>query len=83
MSDKIYTIQKEVIELNKTRTYTLSGTLPELIEKFSYTLEIGHSHKKSIKTNPSTIRGLISALNRSGEVINACRYTQYFYSLVK
>lgn len=83
MANKIYTIKKEVMELNKTRTHTYSGTLEELIKIFSYTLEIGHSHKKSIKTNPSTIRGLVSCLNRAGYVINACRYTQYFYSLVK
>lgn len=81
--NKIYTIQKEVVQLDKTRTYTLSGTLPELIEKFSYTLEIGHSHNKSIKTNPATIRGLVSCLNRAGGIINSCRYTQYYYSLVK
>lgn len=65
---KTYTIIK-----TKERTgqeYTSTGTLKELIEGFSYTLECGKSWERDkgnvkINVNPRTIDGLIKNLNNA------------------
>lgn len=44
------------------------GTIPELVEVFSYNLLAGHSWDSTIKTNPKTAVGLASALNKSAMV---------------
>lgn len=88
MSDKIYTIQKEVTRLGERRTCTYSGTLQELTNKFFRTMLIAHESEESINLNPGTIKGLIDSLNRSAAVIFAYRYafmpyTRTIYNLVK
>jgi hypothetical protein len=51
----------------------VSGTIPELIEYFGYTLEVGQSwqHEKGNKTinrNPETIEELVKNLNNAKKV---------------
>lgn len=58
---KIYT----VIKTHNDREREVSGTLDELIEYFSYTLECGHGWNSRIPRYPKTIKSLISALNKS------------------
>ena len=50
--------------------YRHTGTLPELVQTFSYTLECGASYQhekgnKKINRNPKSINGLITALNNA------------------
>ena len=46
----------------------ITGTLKELTEYFSYTLEIGHSRRKSIPLHPKTIKSLVKAVNDSYDI---------------
>ena len=63
------------------REYT--GTLEELAnEVFGYTLEVGHSHNSRISRNPRTAKGLVSALQRSSDIMYGATYTREFYELV-
>lgn len=66
---------------------TLSGTVAELVQSCSYTLEVGASWErekgnKKINRNPKTIKSLISNLNnaKSNAAANGCSDT--FYSVV-
>lgn len=59
---KTYTIIKN---RRGGRTSTATGTLAELTEYFGYTLKSGNSYNPKINMNPTTIKGLISALNKS------------------
>lgn len=54
-----------------------TGTVPELVEKFSYTLLAGNSWDPTIKTNPTTAKGLENALNKSASV-RRCYYDSYY-----
>lgn len=52
------------------RTYVQEGTLPELVEAYSYTLEVGASwqHEKGnskINQDPKTIKNLVKNLNNA------------------
>lgn len=62
----------------------VSGTIPELIEYFGYTLEVGQSwqHEKGNKTinrNPETIEELVKNLNnaKKNSASNGCPDTYY------
>ena len=81
--NKIDTVRKEIERNGKTRVYTFCGTLEELTEKFSYTLEIGNSYNKAVKRNPKTIKSLLNCLNRAADIIHACNYTICSYTLVE
>ena len=59
---------------NDTREVT--GTLEELTNYFSYTLECGASWNKKIKQHPKTIKSLISNLNKSFEEKEAACYNR-------
>ncbi len=54
-----------------------TGTIQELVEKFSYTLVAGHSWDASIKTNPKTAQGLVNALNKAATA-RRCYYDSYY-----
>ena len=60
---KIFTV--EVTRKGNKTQYT--GTLPELIQIFSYTLECGHSWNKKISKIPKTIASFIKNVNMSYE----------------
>lgn len=61
---KIYT----VIRTTSRGEREVSGTLEELTEYFSYTLEVGHSWNSRIPLKPRTIKSLINALNKSFDI---------------
>lgn len=64
-TQKTYTIKQTLYGLGKTRETEKTGTLEELVKHFKYTLEVGNSYNSSIKTNPKTIKSLISNLNKA------------------
>jgi hypothetical protein len=64
---------------------TRTGTLPELIVAFSYTLDCGRSYQhekgnKKINCNPTTIKSLISNLNNAVNNSAANGYAGVTYS---
>lgn len=68
-----------------SREYKFEGTLEELIEAFSYTLEVGESWQhergnKKINRNPKTIQSLCTNLENAKN--NAARngYGGYYYT---
>lgn len=68
------------------QTYTFSGTLSELIECFSYTLECGASYQyergnKKINRNPKSIKSLISNLNNASNNAAANGYSGVDYTV--
>jgi len=81
---KQYTIKQTRYGLNGWREHDYTGTLPELIDKFSYTLLKGHSWERQrgnrkINMQPKTIRSLISNLNNAenNAAANGCSNTSY------
>lgn len=77
MKAKTYTIRINTIRAyGKDSSREVSGTLEELTEYFSYTLEIGNLH-------PKTIRGLISAVQKASDIKTGCTYIRDWYELVK
>ncbi|MBR1526675.1 MAG: hypothetical protein IJ640_08455 [Prevotella sp.] len=67
---KKYTLLKTRMFLSSrpTEEREVEGTLEELVDYFSYTLMVGHSHKSSIPEKPKTIKSLVSAVNRAFEI---------------
>ena len=81
--ETIYTIRSE----RKGRSHDYTGTLAELIQKFSYTLEKGASWQhekgnKKIDRNPKSIAALIKNLNNAENNAAANGYSGTSYSLV-
>ena len=64
---KVYTVKTSKYGRGRTRTTEHTGTLEELIAYYRYTLESGNSYNPKINTNPKTIRGFVSALEKSLE----------------
>lgn len=85
---KQYTIRQTRYGLNGWREHDYTGTLAELIEKFSYTLLKGHSWEhqrgcKKINTQPKTIRSLITNLNNAENNATANGCSNISYELVE
>jgi hypothetical protein len=84
---KQYTINTTTIRMmSDSKNYQTSGTLPELIKYFSYTLESGASYNgdkgcKKVNRNPKTIKGLITSLNNAASNTSV-HYQSKFYELV-
>ena len=57
------------------------GTLEQLIDAFSYTLEIGNSWDKRINKNPKTIKSFISNLNRAFAIKEAKCYDRSYVEI--
>jgi len=77
MKAETYTIRINTIRAyGKDSSREVSGTLEELTEYFSYTLEIGSLH-------PKTIRGLLSAVQKVSDIKTGCTYIRDWYELVK
>jgi hypothetical protein len=74
---KIYTI----IKTHRGRTHEHTGTLEELTNAFSYTLQCGHSWNSKIPTQPKTIKSLMSALSKSVHETQGSCYDQDSYRL--
>jgi predicted CopG family antitoxin len=80
----VYTIKRE--KHSNGSNFTMSGTLPELIEKVAYTLECGASyqHEKGnakINPKPTNIKSLITNLNNAVNNSAANGYAGVTYSL--
>ena len=74
---KTYTILKTRTRNNTTSEST--GTLEELSKDFGYTIECGNSWNSKINRNPKSIKGLVSALNKSvQETQGSCYYPDYY-----
>ena len=85
---KTYKIEELRVSLYRDNTSKIyEGTLDELRDMFSYTLEKGRSWQhergnKKINLHPATIRSLVTNLNNA--VSNSCRsYTDRFYTLIE
>ena len=76
-ADRVYTV-----DITRYRTFgdsstrSTSGTIPELLNYFGYTLEVGKSYehergRKKINMNPRTIQQLVDNLNKAAS--NAAR----------
>ena len=84
MPVKTYTVTSTRVRTNSTITF--EGTLPELLEKFSYTLECGasYSHEKGnkkINRNPKSIKSLVSNLNNAVNNSAANGYAGIYYDI--
>ncbi len=78
----VYTI--ESTSYRTGASHKMTGTLEELCQSFSYTLECGHSyqHEKGnskINTKPKTIKSLITNINNAetNRTANGCA-SRYF-----
>ena len=74
---KIYTIIKK----HRGRTHEHTGTLEELTNAFSYTLQCGHSWNSKIPTQPRTIKSLMSALSKCVHETQGSCFDQDSYRL--
>ena len=72
-----------IVKYHRGREYTHTGTIAQLTNAFSYTLECGHSWNYKINTQPKTIRGLINALNASVKETQGSCWDQDYYSLAE
>jgi hypothetical protein len=84
MAAKTYTVVSTRVRTGSSITF--EGTIPELIEKFSYTLECGasYSHEKGnkkINRNPKSIGALITNLNRAVNNSAANGYAGIYYEI--
>lgn len=69
---KIYEITKTIYGMARTRTYTLQGTLEELIEATRYTFEVGYNYNRKINLAPKTIKSFISNYEKALEEQQCC-----------
>lgn len=70
--EKIYEVTKTIYGMVRTRTYTLKGTLEELIEATRYTFEVGQSYNRKINLSPKTIKGFVSNYEKALEEKQGC-----------
>lgn len=70
--EKIYQVTKNIYGMARTRTYTLEGTLKELIEATRYTFEVGHSYNRKINLAPKTIKSFVSNYEKALEEQQNC-----------
>ena len=80
-ADQIYTVDIT----RRDRTRSTSGTIPELLDYFGYTLEVGKSYEHErgrykINMNPKTIQQLVDNLNKAASNGAANGAASTFYS---
>ena len=78
MAKKIYKVNIEY----SGRENIIDGTLEELINYFSYALEIGNSWDRRINRNPKTIKSFIINLQKSYEEKESACYNRTSVSLI-
>lgn len=66
----------------RTRDKYVKGTVEDMIGYFGYTLEVGHSHKRSINMAPKTPKAFIKALSDSFDVKEAALYNRTMVGIV-
>lgn len=81
---KQFTIKETRYSFNGMREKEITGTLEELIQYFSYTLECGKSWErergnKKINVHPKTIKSLVTNLNnaKANSAANGCPNEYY------
>ena len=81
---KQFTIKETRYSFNGMREKEITGTLEELIQYFSYTLECGKSWErergnKKINVHPKTIKSLVNNLNnaKTNSAANGCPNEYY------
>ena len=84
---KTYTIRYTRMRRGEYVDRDVTGTLPELIKYFGYTLERGRSWEhergnKKINTNPKTVRSLVVNLNNAENNAAANGWANVSYMLV-
>lgn len=89
MTKKVYTIKETHSPLfgNRITERVHTGTLEELIEYYSYTLEVGASYQhergnKKINCHPTTIRSLLSNIAKAKDNSACNGYSGYSYELI-
>lgn len=85
MATKAFTIERKRVRDGTGLRHT--GTLPELIQTFSYTLDVGRSwqHEKGnakINCKPGTIASLVKNLNNAVNNAASNGYAGVSYTLV-
>jgi hypothetical protein len=70
-----------IIKHHKGRENEVRGTILELREYFSYTLECGHSWNSKIPLEPKTIKSLVKALNDSKEETQGSCFEQDYFEI--
>ena len=78
--------QGTIIKYRNGKESNITGTLPELIEYFKYTLETGKSYErekgnKKINLAPKTIASLVDNLNKAQNNASANGYSSTYYSM--
>lgn len=85
MQGKTYTIRttkNRSMSNRAEQVFEKTGTLTELIEAFSYTLEVGYSWNKKIKLVPRNIKSFVKNLQDAYEEKEADSYERTIVSLV-
>jgi len=86
MSSKIDKVYKVITTKHRTgQTYVQVGTLTELIQAYSYALEVGQSYEhekgnKKINRNPKNIKSLITNLDNASNNSAANGYSGVSYT---
>ena len=78
--------QYTIVTHRNDRTSEVTRTLPELIEYFSYTLEVGHQWergpgRKRVNTAPKSARVLVENLNRATNAATVNGHSGTYYTL--
>ena len=61
----------------------VTGTIPQLVKYYGYTLECGQSWNSKIKRNPTTIASLVSNYNKSiDETQGGCYERNYMNQIL-
>jgi hypothetical protein len=70
----------KITKCHRDKETAFEGTLDELIQVFSYTLECGHSWNHKINKHPTTLKSLVSNINKSyKETQGACYNQDYVF----
>lgn len=87
---KVYKIRESYSPLfgGRDREKIIEGTLQELIEMYSYTLEVGACYqnekgRKKINRNPKTIKSLLTNLYNAKNNSAKNGYSGYDYELIE
>ena len=76
-TERIFTLIKH----RKGQERTLTMTLPEFIDYFSYTLEVGASWDRKVNRNPRTFTAFVSSLRRACEAEEGCCYGRTYFTV--
>ena len=87
---KVYSIKETYCPLfsGKDREKIITGTLEELIERYSYTLEVGACYqtgkgRKKINRHPATIKSFVTNLENAKNNATQNGYSGYSYELIE